>query len=175
MSYIANPDAKPWAECLNLLSDVFAKWKVRDWGWFCPASDIATGRGRTHWANVAAAPETRAVTVRFNHPRDGERRVTVDRFAYPVDNLWAIWKGLDAIRLNELRGLDDVAREFYQALPAPARERDPWEVLGLRPDADLDAIEAVYRAKSKRLHPDAGGNAEAFKELQRAYERVKAG
>jgi hypothetical protein len=120
------------------------------------------------------AVDMRAVTVSFTHPKAGERTVTVDRFSYPVDNLWAIWKGINAIRLNELRGLDDVARQVYGLLPAPARERDPWEVLGLRPDADEDAIDAVYRAKAKRLHPDAGGSAEAFGELQRAYEKVKA-
>lgn len=29
--------------------------------------------------------------------------------------------------------------------------------------------------KAKRLHPDAGGTVEAFRELQEAYEAVKAG
>lgn len=102
------------------------------------------------------------------------RTVTIDRFERPVDNLWALAIGLDAVRLNELRGLDDVARQVYQALPAP-RQRSPWEVLGLPAGSDLDVIEAVYRTKAKRLHPDAGGTVEAFRELQEAYEAVKAG
>jgi curved DNA-binding protein CbpA len=62
----------------------------------------------------------------------------------------------------------------YQALPAP-RQKSPWEVLGLPSNSDLDVIEAVYRTKAKRLHPDTGGSTEAFKELQEAYEAVKRG
>lgn len=34
---------------------------------------------------------------------------------------------------------------------------------------------ALYRTKARRLHPDAGGSAEAFRELQEAYEAVKRG
>jgi len=34
-------------------------------------------------------------------------------------------------------------------------------------------VTAAYREKAKELHPDSdGGDAEAFKELNRAYERV---
>jgi len=175
MSYRANPDGFSWAKCMGLLGEVFDRWKVGEWTWKCPASNTGVGRGRTHWSMFAFQPHEAQVTVEFKHPKDGVRSVTVSRFQYPVNNLWALWKGLDAIRLNELRGLDDVAREFYAALPAPRRERDPWEVLGVRPDADEDVIDASYRAKAKRLHPDAGGSEAAFKELQAAYEAVKHG
>ena len=27
MAYNANPDNKTWSQCLNLLADVFGKWK----------------------------------------------------------------------------------------------------------------------------------------------------
>jgi DnaJ family protein A protein 2 len=32
----------------------------------------------------------------------------------------------------------------------------------------------MYRLKAKRLHPDAGGDPDAFKELTAAYEAIKA-
>lgn len=169
MTYNPNPQDQGWVTCRTRLLDVIAKWQKRyraegvqvD----CPAAP--------RYTSLFADKADRAVTVTFTAGKHVNRTVTIDRFERPVDNLWALAVGLDAIRLNELRGLDDVARQVYQALPAP-RQRDPWEVLGLRSDADIDAIEAVYRAKAKRLHPDVGGSAEAFHELQRAYEAVKA-
>lgn len=169
MSYRPNPDDQGWVTCRDRLYETIAKWQKRykpeGVDIQCPAAPRYTSRFGT--------PADRSVTVTFTAGKHLNRTVTVDRFERPVDNLWALAIGLDAIRLNELRGLDDVARQVYQALPAP-RQRDPFEILGLRPDADEDAIDAVYRAKAKRLHPDAGGSAEAFKELQEAYEMVKA-
>lgn len=172
MSYRPNPAGKTWNECLNLLAETFGTWRVGSWGWKCPASD-GSGRGPNHWSVLSFAAHQAQVTVTFKHPREGERSVTVSKFSSPVDNLWAIWKGLDSIRLNELRGLDDVERQFYAALPAPVRQRDPWEVLGVGPGTEPEAIDLVYRAKAKKLHPDVGGDAEAFKELQAAYEAVR--
>ena len=169
MTYNPNPQNQGWVTCRDRLLETIAKWqkqyRAKDVAIECPAAP----RYNTSFGNRA----DRAVSVTFTAGQHINRTVTVDRFERPVDNLWALAIGLDAVRLNELRGLDDVARQVYQALPAPTRQRDPWEVLGLRPDADLDAIEAVYRTKAKRLHPDAGGSAEAFKELQEAYEQVK--
>lgn len=89
-------------------------------------------------------------------------------------NLKACHLALEAMRLNEKRGIGDVMREAYAMLSAPTRQRDPYEVLGVRSDAELEDIEAVYRSKAKRAHPDAGGSNEAMKELNDAMERIKA-
>ena len=37
-----------------------------------------------------------------------------------------------------------------------------------------DIARFLLNTEAKRLHPDVGGNPEAFKELQEAYEAVKA-
>lgn len=171
MSYNPNPKNQGWATCRDRLLETIAKWQ----GLYshqkpdgvtieCPVEP----RYERHFA----VPADRAVSVTFSAGKHVNRTVTVDRFERPVDNLWALAVGLDDVRMNELRGLDTVAQQVYQAIAAP-RQRDPWEVLGLRPDADIDAIEAVYRTKAKRLHPDSGGSVDAFKELQEAYEAVK--
>jgi hypothetical protein len=47
---------------------------------------------------------------------------------------------------------------------------DPAEVLGVEPDASLDQIQAAFRAKSKKYHPDLGGDAWAFRILVRCHE-----
>ena len=48
--------------------------------------------------------------------------------------------------------------------------RDLYEILGVDQDADDDEIKRAYRRKARELHPDTGGDPEAFKELTAAYE-----
>jgi DnaJ-class molecular chaperone len=52
--------------------------------------------------------------------------------------------------------------------------RDPYEVLGVKKNADAAAIKGAYRKLAKKLHPDANKNdpkaAQRFAELNSAYE-----
>ena len=47
---------------------------------------------------------------------------------------------------------------------------DPRTVLGVGADASLDEIRDAYRVKSKKHHPDLGGDEWAFRMVVRAYE-----
>lgn len=47
---------------------------------------------------------------------------------------------------------------------------DLYGVLGLAPDAAPEDIKRAYRRKAREHHPDAGGDAERFKEVTQAYE-----
>lgn len=57
--------------------------------------------------------------------------------------------------------------------------RDPYEILGLKPDAGNAEVKAAYRRLAKRLHPDAmsEGNAARqqarFQEVTAAYNQLK--
>jgi molecular chaperone DnaJ len=51
--------------------------------------------------------------------------------------------------------------------------RDLYEVLEVPQSASEDDIKKAYRRKARQLHPDQGGDAEAFKELTAAYEVLK--
>ncbi|GAB3422950.1 hypothetical protein GCM10027435_28250 [Haloparvum alkalitolerans] len=52
--------------------------------------------------------------------------------------------------------------------------REAYATLDLSADADEAAVKRAYREKAKELHPDAaGGDEEAFKELNAAYERLQ--
>jgi curved DNA-binding protein CbpA len=53
---------------------------------------------------------------------------------------------------------------------APA---DPYAVLGVRPGASDAEIHTAYRAAVRRTHPDAGGSATTFEEVQQAYELLR--
>lgn len=45
-------------------------------------------------------------------------------------------------------------------------------LLHLPADADAAAVKRAYRRRARELHPDAGGDPDAFRDLQRAYEQL---
>lgn len=51
-----------------------------------------------------------------------------------------------------------------------ARIDAAFSTLGLSTDASLEAVRAAYRERVKEVHPDQGGDEEAFQRLQRAYD-----
>jgi hypothetical protein len=51
---------------------------------------------------------------------------------------------------------------------------NPYEVLGVHPDADDEVIELVYEQKVKENHPDQGGSSEEFKKIKQAYEKISS-
>lgn len=105
----------------------------------------------------------------------GQRlRVKVDRWENFATNLRCAYLNIRDMRLAEARGSLESLRETLTMLPAGKVERDPYEVLGVRSDTDIEDIEAMYRSKAKRAHPDAGGSAAAMLELNQAIEKIRA-
>lgn len=167
MSYTLRTD-KTWAETERAVRETFRKWGVLHFEILSALRGVQAQR----WNQL---PEQAEVAINFMHPETGAQ-IPVHSKAQDraVDNFRVCYLALEAIRLNEARGISDVVREAYLALPAPVRQRDPYEVLGLRPDAPNALLEPTYRALAKERHPDAGGSSEAMTELNAAYERVKA-
>lgn len=50
--------------------------------------------------------------------------------------------------------------------------REALRILALPGDADHDAVKQAYRRLARTTHPDAGGDPEQFRTLQRAYDRL---
>lgn len=156
---------KSWSETKAELRQCMAQWQVISWDIECET---------TRYSDWLSDEDKRRVVVWYVHPETGEeKRMETDRLERPMDNLRAIYLTLDDIRRAEKRGLGELMRQHFAALPAP-KVRDPYELLGIRPDADRETIDAVYRSKAKRLHPDTGGYNEAMAELTAAYELVKS-
>ncbi|HQY63799.1 MAG TPA: J domain-containing protein [Polyangiaceae bacterium] len=53
---------------------------------------------------------------------------------------------------------------------ARANPRSVWETLGVPPSASEEEVKRAYRQRALETHPDRGGDAEAFRAVQRAYE-----
>lgn len=131
-------------------------------------------------ANTARAKDSfmqsandRRVSVRFFKPDGREVNLVYDAQERAVDNLRVLFLAIHSLRLNELRGIEGLLSSAYLQIAGPEVSRDPYEVLGVRSDTDLEDIEAMYRSKAKRTHPDAGGTDAAFKEVQDAIERIR--
>ena len=71
--------------------------------------------------------------------------------------------------LRELRG------DYVPEQPRPSNEDVEvcYRLLGLSPSARWEEIERAYRAKAKIHHPDRGGDEDAMRALNEAYNRIK--
>jgi len=59
--------------------------------------------------------------------------------------------------------------------PPVTEERDPYQVLGVSPDASDDEIRRAYHARARHLHPDVVGEAglDDMRELNQAWSVLK--
>ena len=118
--------------------------------------------------------------VAFYFTRNGQPLVLAcDRHNNQAANCRSIGLNIAAVRTLERHGgiaLVDRALSGFAALPPPSNtaRRDWREVLGLRPDQDVDAetVERAFRARALRAHPDKGGSDEAMAELNAARARA---
>lgn len=55
---------------------------------------------------------------------------------------------------------------------ATSAPRSPYQVLGVSPDADQETLRRAYRRRARETHPDTGGSAAEFSQVQQAWEEV---
>ena len=88
-------------------------------------------------------------------------------------NIRCVAYAVNAMRMNEKRGIGDTMRKAYLQLEAPKEQRDPYEILQVRPDASQIVLDAAYKAQANVRHPDKGGTKELMQELNDAHERIR--
>lgn len=106
------------------------------------------------------------------------RCMAIDLYDRIADNLGAVAATIEAMRAIERHGGAQVlARAFtgFTALPAPGQTsaRGWQEVMEFGPGMIVtrESLDQAYRRLRSARHPDKGGTAEAFNEVQVAYEQ----
>lgn len=97
-----------------------------------------------------------------------------DQYDYPIDNLHALSKGIEAVRGMNRWGVSDfIKRAFtgFKALPEAISTQAWYEVLGVDKTADKEAIKSAYRKMAQIHHPDTGGSSAMFDRLSKAYQQ----
>lgn len=164
---------KTWDATLSDLGETFRKWPdVTHW--------IVDPTRPRRAINQYHSPDERRVTLRYT--KGGHEVVlTMAEQDRAHDNLRVLYLAVEAMRLNELRGISDVVASAYAQLPPPKDLQpastpaiaDPYQVLGLRRGVPLDVAEAVFRTLAKTAHPDAGGDRSQWDRVQAAIEQIR--
>lgn len=122
-------------------------------------------------------PADKGVAVFFERKNE-PMALACDVYSSVEDNLWALVRTLEALRQIERDGspaLINRAFKGFVALPDPDA-RQWWEVLGVEKTADNTVIRAAFIRLAKLHHPDVGGDAVMFDQVQKAYDlAVKRG
>lgn len=134
-------------------------------------------------------PDDKGVVVYFTTKAGRKVAMPCDHWDRVEHNLWAVAKTLEAKRAIERWGTatQDAEYEGYAALPPGDASQsygtqpvavvfDARAILGVRPEASLDACEGAYRAQALKAHPDRPGGSEArMQELNVAIQAIREG
>lgn len=168
MGYKLNTD-KTWNETERDFRSTMRKWGVRSWSVHC---DLAP----RYADKRLQSRQEREVGLLFVHPKTGQE-VTLDMASQEraVDNFRVLYLAVEALRMNEERGVAEVVQAAYLQLAPPASigKVDPYELLGVRSDTPWEDIEAVWRSKAKRAHPDVGGSEAQMTALNEALDTIR--
>jgi hypothetical protein len=108
--------------------------------------------------------------------RNGQRRcMAIDRYDRIADNLAAIAATLEAMRAIERHGgaeILDRAFTGFAALPAPASQDRPHEILGVDEGATPGEIEYAYKRLAAQHHPDKGGSTDQMARINAARDAM---
>lgn len=101
------------------------------------------------------------------------RVIPCDSWKTARENLRAVGLAFEATQLFYRTGcaeLEDRALDVFKALPPAPRTGPPWtEVLGLKKPIARAAIHDRFRKLASTMHPDRGGDPEAFSIVSAAY------
>lgn len=150
--------SKTWAATIKDLDETFRKWGINRWS--------------VEPTRQPKASERQAVTLRYWR-NNGEVVLPMGKQWKAVDNLRVLYLAVEAMRMNELRGISDVVASAYAQLPVPKEANDPYAVLRVDPAWSLAEIEGVWKARLKSNHPDRGGSTEMTAKLNAAMEEIR--
>jgi hypothetical protein len=121
-------------------------------------------------------PDDPGVAVYWHKRGQPMRCIAIDRYNLIADNIAAVAATLEAMRAIERHGGAEILERTFTGFAALSDgSQKPWrEVLGLTTqDLTIGGVDDAFRRLAKIHHPDAGGNAEQFRELSEAREAAR--
>lgn len=129
-------------------------------------------RGAEYRSYEQQSEQDRTVTITY--VKNGRTiSLSMGKQGRAVDNFRVLYLAIEAMRMNEKRGISDVIENAYLQLAAPPEVKDPYEMLEIRDNASLQIAEAAYKAKIRDAHPDRGGSEQHMKLLNQAIEAIR--
>lgn len=135
------------------------------------SSNIPLKRDRLPYAGQKE-PDDKGVAVYFTLKKQ-QFCFACDRWDKVGDNIQAIRHTIAALRGIERWGTGDMVQQAFTGFVALPSQDNPYDVLGVKPNATHDEIEDSYRQKAKMCHPDRGGSVEAMQKLNDARNRLR--
>ena len=117
------------------------------------------------------------VAIYFKHKKM-DRSMCCDQYTRVWENIYALGKGLEALRGIERWGISEFLDRAFTGFPALPEmiiinQKSIWKILGLdEMPADHQQVRFAYKRKAMELHPDKTGSSEKFIELQNAYKQA---
>lgn len=140
------------------------------------------------WPRSSARPKEPGVVVSFVTSK-GPLSFPCDTYNAWEDNLRAITLSLEALRAVDRYGVTKHSEQYkgFAQIEAPGESSSMtveqaaaflshWsgQAVNWKPWPYLPVVESAYRTAARKLHPDAGGNAAQFIELQRAKDILQS-
>ncbi len=88
------------------------------------------------------------------------------------DALAEYYLDLNNLETNQA-SVDALLNDFWQRMVIPEHYDDDLAVLELTPPVDRSTLRQQYRRLASQHHPDKGGDAEAFRKVSSAYQRLR--
>ncbi|MEM8866569.1 MAG: molecular chaperone DnaJ [Planctomycetota bacterium] len=168
----------PWHRTLRLLDFELCKLGAKQVVIQC---DLDRSRIRNDGAPRFDARIPPPIILSFDS-KHGPQLYPCDTYSDWKDNVRAIALSLEALRKVDRYGVTRRAEQYrgFQSLPAPASDgfasrQSAWQFLSrllevTGPIPDKETYTAMLREAERKTHPDAGGDANLFKQVQRAKE-----
>lgn len=178
MAYTLTTD-KTWAQTEAELKTCLKRWGAKEYS-------VARGSpkpnqqppgmksvGDTPAPRGTETPEEATVTlvIRWAEPTRPDLTLCYNQQRRAVDNIRVLYLACEALRLNELRGIDDLLREAYLQLPPASGAEvilDPYAFFGVARDVEKDDLNALVRSRSAR----AQGDQDAQKKINLARDAI---
>lgn len=131
---------------------------------------------RIDGAPYAQQRNIKDVGVAVYFTRGGKSMVMAqDRFYSVIGNMRSLTMAIEGLRQMERHGGAVMMERAFTGFAAiEAVGKSWWDVLQVRPDATLEAIEANFRRLARDRHPDRGGSNAAMAELNEARSAAQA-